>query len=317
MQPYHKLLAAIIFVVALITFWCIFDEYSAIVFETYHSTLNYQTKAINDSSMLIDLKNFEFIINRKLCKSESFIILVHSAVENWSHRNLIRQTWGTYGKVHVNFLLGAVNSTALQQQILRESNAYEDIIQGNFMDTYRNLTYKHAMALKWFQYYCAEAKYLVKTDDDIIVNIPNLMTTLKHGQKKLILCKSWLISPVVRDLQSKWYVRPDEYKQNLFPKYCSGFAIIYSADTVRRLYTAVQKTPYFWIDDVHITGTLRQSCQFNLTNSVSYYLPPNIQTDVLNGTELAKNKINKFLFSSPNMSEAEMFKLWTVLSKIQ
>lgn len=46
-------------------------------------------------------------------------------------------------------MLGAVNNESLQNAINEESERYHDLVQGNFVDSYRNLTYKHVMGLKW------------------------------------------------------------------------------------------------------------------------------------------------------------------------
>ena len=43
-----------------------------------------------------------------------------------------------------------------------------------FQDIYYNLTLKTVMGLKWTSIYCNQAKYIMKTDDDIFVNIPLL-----------------------------------------------------------------------------------------------------------------------------------------------
>ena len=43
-----------------------------------------------------------------------------------------------------------------------------------FQDIYYNLTLKTVMGLKWSSIYCSQAKYVMKTDDDIFVNVPLL-----------------------------------------------------------------------------------------------------------------------------------------------
>lgn len=60
--------------------------------------------------------------------------------------------------------------------------------------------------------------------------------------------------------RSKWRVSPSEYAGRWFPPYCAGWVIVYSHDVAQSLYMQIQKEPYFWIDDVHITGTTVQLC---------------------------------------------------------
>jgi len=44
-------------------------------------------------------------------------------------------------------------------RIVEESEVHHDLIQGNFIDAYRNMTYKHVMGLKWATYFCQNARY--------------------------------------------------------------------------------------------------------------------------------------------------------------
>ncbi len=45
-------------------------------------------------------------------------------------------------------------------------------------DTYHNLTLKTVMGLKWASIFCPQAKFVLKTDDDIYVNLPLLLDAL-------------------------------------------------------------------------------------------------------------------------------------------
>lgn len=47
-----------------------------------------------------------------------------------------------------------------------------------------------------------------------------------------------------------------EYPEKYYPRYCSGWGIIMSVDVVRHLYAITRSRPYFWIDDVFISGLL-------------------------------------------------------------
>jgi hypothetical protein len=51
-----------------------------------------------------------------------------------------------------------------------ESETYGDIVQTAFEDTYRNLTYKAMSVLRWVSTYCPSVTYVLKADDDAIVN---------------------------------------------------------------------------------------------------------------------------------------------------
>lgn len=52
---------------------------------------------------------------------------------------------------------------------------YGDIVQEDFVDSYRNLTHKAIMALRWVSQNCQNAKLILKADDDIFINIFKLV----------------------------------------------------------------------------------------------------------------------------------------------
>jgi len=47
------------------------------------------------------------------------------------------------------------------------------------------------MALKWVRYHCPEARYVLKTDDDVFVHLPDLLELISNStfpEENLILC---------------------------------------------------------------------------------------------------------------------------------
>jgi len=119
----------------------------------------------------------------------------------------IRETWGDtrlYAPQHIVqlvFLVGVSVETLVPDALLMESDAYGDIIQEDFLDAYRNLTYKGIMGLKWVSTYCQQARFLLKTDDDIFVNMFSMLAHLQTrmdgaviaGSRitNLLLCLVW------------------------------------------------------------------------------------------------------------------------------
>lgn len=72
------------------------------------------------------------------------------------------------------------------------------------------------------------------------------------------------------------------------------------------LYKEAQKTNYFWIDDVHITGTLVE--KINLTHTDIEYLV--ITPENLRNVEYDCNVTQPFLLGRANMEEREIRALW-------
>jgi beta-1,3-galactosyltransferase 1 len=86
--------------------------------------------------------------------------------------------------LRLGFLLGDTDSLEMQNQVMDESSKYGDVIQEGFLDTYNNLTLKSVMLLKWVRSHCRHARYVMKTDDDMFVNLPRLISFLQEDQAK-------------------------------------------------------------------------------------------------------------------------------------
>ncbi|KAI4498042.1 hypothetical protein M0802_006866 [Mischocyttarus mexicanus] len=270
----------------------------------------------DDKSTLIDIKDFKFIINHDPCNKTQplLLLLIHSAPVNFPKRNVIRETWGQKSSDFILYFLVGF-SEEYQEELEEENKKYQDLIQGNFLDAYRNMTYKHVMALKWATYYCPSAKYILKLDDDVFVHIPAMLDFLTHGlspwgARRLILCDLKSAAVVKRSWRSKWRVSPLEYPGRHYPLYCAGWAILYSPDIVFVLYREAQKEPYFWIDDVHITGILARKLNITQSSLDSLVLTPESMQNLLQKPYIQRD----FLFGPPNLMENEIRALYSLIN---
>ncbi|XP_064471933.1 beta-1,3-galactosyltransferase 5-like [Ornithodoros turicata] len=191
-----------------------------------------------------------------------YLFLVSSAVPNFGHRKAIRDSWGrdvlAFGNNRLAFLLGSPNSTLLQSAVESESALYSDIIQGNFSDTYRNVTLKSAMMLHWTTKYCPGVRFLVKVDDDTYLNVPNLVEALRVQRTDAIYGMLYHLTSAIRSLESKWYVTVEEYPGDTYPDYVGGAAYVVGGRVVELLYNATGAVKPFSMEDAYITGTCAQ-----------------------------------------------------------
>ncbi|XP_064213076.1 beta-1,3-galactosyltransferase 5 isoform X2 [Tribolium castaneum] len=320
-KPWLVAIYAVIFFVICITLWQSLPSNSGHVAKVAPYTLHtsntsgylypVQTLPQDDYHQLINLKNFTFAVFNAPCNDSNplLLVLVHSAPRNFETRMAVRTTWGRNSlQVKVLFMLGLVKSHRLKVQIEKENEEFGDLVQGSFLDTYRNMTYKHVMVFKYAIYHCPQAKYILKTDDDVFVNMPLMLNFLTadlspFGGSRMIFCTLREKSPVVRSWRSKWRVSFREYAAKTYPPYCPGWAVLYSPDVVFDLYREAQKTDYFWIDDVHITGTLIEKIRLKHVD---------VDDLVLNRNALYQPEKDRgpFLFGPPNMDDEEIKALW-------
>ncbi|KAH8409468.1 hypothetical protein KR222_006332 [Zaprionus bogoriensis] len=224
-----------------------------------------KTEQIYESGHL----NNEIDVER-ICPSNGsatrMLILITSAQTHAEARMSIRQTWGHYGTrrdIGMAFVLGRGTNETVNKALSEENFMYGDLIRGNFIDSYNNLTLKTISSLEWVDQHCSRAKYVLKTDDDMFINVPKLLNFVrqleKHKDKRLIfgrLAKKW---KPIRNKKSKYYVSTDQFPAAVFPSFTTGPAYVMTGSIVHDLYVRSLKTVYLKLEDVFTTGIVAQS----------------------------------------------------------
>jgi hypothetical protein len=212
---------------------------------------------------------YDFLITPKdLCdKDTHMLVLIHSLHSYSDRRAAIRETWGSVAKggqwprkpivssIKLAFVLGRHKKQELEDLAKEESEDHNDIIQGSFMESYNNMTFKSLLGLKYFIQHCPHAKYLLKSDDDMVVNIPYLLNVLHRTPMH------WSVmgplnqgSKVYRS--GKWKLTKEQYPFKYFPPYEAGSAYVIDNSLIAELYATAEFVPHIFIDDVYITGIL-------------------------------------------------------------
>lgn len=307
-------------------------------------TFDYMKLPPNDYDRLIDKDDFRFmlinkcqttsstpnntIITTKSKESLILLVLVHTSPSHYDKRTTIRETWGQKrDNVRLLFAVGSVANQTVMDDISKENAYYGDILQGNFVDSYRNMTYKHVMLLKYVIYHCPNAKYILKTDDDVFVNMPRFLDFLTYdlsstGLSNLLFCTPYENARARRSFRSKWRVTYEEFSDRYYPNYCPGWSLLYSPDVLFRLYLKVQEHKYFWIDDVLLTGILLKEIHLEHTTFDFLTLEKDVQETIVNGTivgdgaeEIADDVKSDFLYGTPDIEENVIRSLWNYVDK--
>lgn len=196
-------------------------------------------------------------------KELKLLILVISAPSHLDARLAIRQTWGHFGirrDVTMAFLLGRITNSTLNAALKQENFIYDDLILGNFIDSYNNLTLKTISGLEWIDRHCSKVQFILKTDDDMFINVARLLQFLDNHKKykRSIygrLARKW---KPIRSKKSKYYVSKEQFSALVFPSFTTGPAYVLTNDIVHDLYMAAMKHVYLKLEDVFTTGILAQ-----------------------------------------------------------
>ncbi|XP_075527621.1 beta-1,3-galactosyltransferase 5-like [Dermacentor variabilis] len=163
----------------------------------------------------------------------------------------------------VVFLLGKTLDQEVQRKVFAEQDLYGDIVQGDFLDTYRNLTYKTVMLIRWARVKCSGVHFMLKTDDDMLVSVWDLAIVVNglEGVKRTMWGYLHRNSTPHRNVSSKWYVSRKEYAPDTYPPYLSGSGYLISGDSIAALEELTHDECFFPFEDVYLTSIVAQRAQ--------------------------------------------------------
>ena len=220
---------------------------------------------------LIELQNV-CIFSDGLCTGHvGIIFVIHSKVTNFARRIAMRSSWlkdpNNRTDIRYIFAVGLGSSTNSHRKIRMESMRHNDILQGHFSDTYRNLTLKTIMAFTWIKHNCKDVNWVFKTDDDVYVNTALLFSRIDISIPQPIMfgrCYQYH-SPVIRHPSHRWYLSKDVYPNETFPYYCCGCGYVTSGHVVADLVDVMHRTPLIPFEDAFVgicVTALRYKVQF-------------------------------------------------------
>lgn len=245
------------------------------------------------------------------------LYLVKSAAGNRDRREAIRRTWGFENRfsdvpIRTVFLLGHVpDNVRLQADIENEQKEHEDIVQGNFVDTYFNNSIKTAMGLRWAVEHCSKSRFFMFVDDDYYVSTRNLLRFLRNPvdypgylkedvisfdeEEQRSRLQSRKLSQLVdfdlpddvrlwagfvfdrsrphRHRSSKWFVDLDEYPFDFWPPYVTAGAYVLSREALVDMYFTSFYTEKFRFDDIWL-GLIAHKAGLDPFHSSEFHFHP-------------------------------------------
>ncbi|KAH9502354.1 Beta-1,3-galactosyltransferase 5 [Bulinus truncatus] len=243
----------------------------------------------------VNYLNYSFLITGEdICITEPafLLIIIPSTINQTDHRDLIRKTWlraaetnawprrEIRDKIKHIFLFGssAKSRTKDLEKLTIESFINRDIVMADFEDTYRNLTTKMLVGLKWTLKYCSHVQYVIKVDMDTVINVP-LMLNLLHHIEENITSKTFLLGrqhgskkPLVERSKKRWKVSQSEFPLVYYPRYLYGHTYVLSIASLEILLSASHNKPLIAPEDAFITGILPKLTGILRLNSPSFAL---------------------------------------------
>ena len=260
------------------------DDIQRNINETKDSTVQYNVlgnpiiKGAVDNERKDECNNcfnhdFNYVIdNPNICKlypglkEIELLIIILTVHNNIQQRNALRETWLTHSKnntsnIRYAFLLGEIKDAKLKADVVKESDLFRDIIKEDFVDVYSNLTYKTIMGFKWAATKCGVAKAVLKTDDDMYINVPNVLNIVRNNFSSLhtnIVGSCAQRAGPIRNQKSKWFASINSYPGKLYPGFCSGTGYLTSLNVARKVFEVSPHVPYFHLEDVYVALCIKK-----------------------------------------------------------
>ncbi|CAB3398698.1 unnamed protein product [Caenorhabditis bovis] len=205
----------------------------------------------------------------KCDNSTKLLIIVLTMAPNWEIRRAIRETWASrsvLNAIKVNFILSmSKNSTRIEE----EARQHDDLIVTNLPETYDNLVLKVHSLLTYKQHYCDDVDYVLKIDEDVVINPEKVLEAARNPAKAKIDAISgylWKKSVPKRDKSHKWYIPRTFWPAKYFPDYCDGPMYLVGKKVVPKLLQASQNHKKWSLEDVFWTGILTSDQKIPLFN---------------------------------------------------
>ncbi|CAL1536621.1 unnamed protein product [Lymnaea stagnalis] len=264
------------------------------------------------------------IENPGVCTNETVDVLIyfHSAVDHRNERRVIRETWAssqTFSDISVKriFILGRTEDKLRQLQIETEQSAYGDLVQGNFVDAFSNLTHKALTLLVWVNAHCPQARYVAKADDDMFVDIYRVVKELVPQLASVpsgAACDHKTDMDIIRSPGSKWCVDKSLLAgRSKWPPFCPGYFTLFTGSTVPKLYEASFSVRDFVpTDDAYLFGLLpERNVTLEIVN-IHGVISPNVRANPEEELKV-QGKLEYLAFRANNA--AEQTKIWSARSK--
>ena len=188
---------------------------------------------------------------------------VFSLPSNEDRRQLIRSTWGSNTifkekQLRVVFIVGKETDSDPSDTLQAEAISHNDIIIINVSESFRNLTLKAIYGLHIANYYCPNAGFVMKTDDDMLVNMFSLLQHIDNLDRiNTLMCHVWQKSAVFRG--GRYGVSKAAFDKSFYPPFCSGSGYVMTSDVATvllELALSETQSDVVHLDDPYVTGIL-------------------------------------------------------------
>ena len=213
----------------------------------------------------------EVLTPKEVCQGSSdpdILLLIFSAIGEQRDREVVRRTWLQAAKMNTGdvryiFLVGSHHwgPSTEQDQLAMESKHYGDILQNDYVDSYRNMTIKTLAGLKWAVKHCKQVQYVMKVDTDIYLNMPKWWQLMFGPEKELLKNKVFghcrRTPPVIRTPYHRYGISVDTFADWRHPSFCRGPSYAMTWQLAAEVVNQSYRQPFIPVEDAYLGHCIR------------------------------------------------------------
>jgi hypothetical protein len=213
-------------------------------------------------SMFNIMKEPRIVCNKNVKINVEILAYVFTRNSDQARRDLIRRTWTNrtlFPTLFAVFPVGLSSDPNVNNLISKESEKNGDILQGDFIESYNNLTFKTLISWQWIFRRCDLSKTngirtIMKADDDVVINTPFLIRNLSKIEPGQFACRVLYDSPIIRNVTSEYFMSFIDFPwpRKVYQKYCAGAWFLFNSDLLEQLYKISELNYGFRHDDVYV-----------------------------------------------------------------
>ena len=129
-------------------------------------------------------KNVSYLLSPSPCDKETkLILMISSGHDNHKARDEWRQRISKLNS-HIRHVFLVSSCSTCNHDLAHEHDMYHDIVHTSLEDGHRRLGYKILSGYIWSYLHCQEAEHVVKTDDNVVMDMEALMSMTSHQMPK-------------------------------------------------------------------------------------------------------------------------------------
>ena len=204
----------------------------------------------SNTFQILNEKNVSIVLRPPDCSPHTrLVLLVSSGHDNsgarsgWRRRLSQVTDLSPSSSLRLVFLVSScARGARCEADLAREHGLHGDILHTSLEDGHRRLGYKILSGYIWTHLSCSEASHVVKTDDNVVMDLPALLRLATHPlPRDSVTCGAGTPHRNHKTLRSdkphmtgNWSTTKQELEDDIMPDFCCGFTYITSPEVIYR-----------------------------------------------------------------------------------